>query len=90
MARRASVEGYALNAGQISAEEATQITQKWLDENFPGSTAGTPDAFYGYYTLHFLKDGQVAGMLSVNDSTGRVWYHNWHGDFIAMAEEHED
>ena len=38
---------------------------------------------------HFLKDGQVEGMLSVNGSTGAVWYHNWHGAFIGMTEEHD-
>jgi hypothetical protein len=28
-------------------------------------------------------------MLSVNGSTGQVWYHNWHGDFVEMTGEHE-
>jgi len=26
------------------------------------------------------------GMLSVNASTGTVWYHWWHGRFVRMAE----
>jgi hypothetical protein len=33
-----------------------------------------------------LKDGRIDGMLSVNGSTGAVWYHNWHGAFIAGTE----
>jgi len=30
----------------------------------PGRTAGEADPFYGYYTLHFLNDGEIEGMLS--------------------------
>ena len=44
------------------------------------------EAFYGYYTLHILKNGQVEGMLSVNGYTGAVWYHTWHGPFLGMKE----
>jgi len=44
------------------------------------------DRFYGYYTLHVLKDGQIYGMLSVNGYTGQVWYHSWHGPFLGMKE----
>ena len=51
---------------------------------------GTPDPFYGYYTLHFLKDGRIEGMLSVHGNTGQVWYHSWQGDFVRMTEHHED
>ena len=47
-----------------------------------------PDAFPGYYTLHALRGGQVVGMLSVNAATGAVWYHTWHGRFIAINEHH--
>ena len=44
------------------------------------------DRFYGYYTIHTLKDGKVEGMLSVNGFTGDVWYHSWHGAFVQMDE----
>jgi len=72
----------------LSPEEAEEVTQRWLDANLPGRTAGEADPFYGYYTLHFLKDGEIEGMLSVHGSTGDVWYHSWHGDFVAMMEGH--
>jgi len=26
------------------------------------------------------------GMLSVNATTGAVWYHTWHGTFIAKED----
>ena len=81
--------GYATNEMALSPEEARSAAQRWLDVNLPGRTAGEPDAFYGYYTLHFLNDGRIEGMLSVHGSTGDVWYHGWHGDFVTMSEGHE-
>ena len=66
----------------VTAAQARQAAQQWLDQNQPGSTTEAPDAFYGYYTVHLLKDGRVTGMLSVNGYTGQVWYHTWHGAFV--------
>ncbi len=91
---RAGVGGYAyrLQAGEmsVSPNEAVQAAQRYLDGVQSGLTADDhADPFYGYYTLHTLRDGQVVGMLSVNGYTGQVWYHTWHGDFIGMAEGHE-
>jgi hypothetical protein len=63
----------------ISADQAQQITQEWLDQNQPGSATETPDTFPGYYTLHITRDGTITGMLSVNAYTGQVWFHTWHG-----------
>ena len=45
-----------------------------------------PDQFYGYYTIHILRDGKIYGMLSVNGYTGQVWFHSWHGQFLNMIE----
>ena len=41
--------------------------------------------FPGYYTMDFLENGNVAGMLSVNGYTGQVWHHTWHDSFISEA-----
>jgi hypothetical protein len=79
---------YASDEMTLSPQEAQEVAQRWLDANLPGRTAGDADAFYGYYTLHFLKDGQIDGMLSVHGSSGDVWYHSWHGDFVSMVEGH--
>jgi hypothetical protein len=74
----------------VSAAQAQEYAQQYLDSYLPGTTANEhADAFYGYYTLHVLQDGEVVGMLSVNGFTGQVWYHNWHGEFIQMTEGHE-
>jgi hypothetical protein len=74
------------NAGEagaaISAEEARVIADDWLERVLPGEKAETAHAFPGYYTFDTERDGQVQGMLSVNATTGAVWYHVWHGSFL--------
>ncbi len=80
--------GWQQPTGQptVSADQAQQIAQQWLDKNQSGSTPEAADIFPGYYTLHITKDGQVTGMLSVNAYTGAVWYHTWHGAFVSSTE----
>ena len=88
MMNGAGIMGFGSSTGvmTLSSDRATQIAQTWLDRQGGGNSAGAPDAFYGYYTFHFLKGGQIAGMLSVNGSTGQVWFHSWHGRFIQARE----
>ena len=76
------------SAGQptLTGEQARATAQRWLDQYQPGSATEAPDAFAGYYTVHTLKDGKISGMLSVNAATGQVWYHAWHGAFVASRE----
>jgi hypothetical protein len=70
----------------VDEAQAIELAQEYLDTARPGTTADEEaDAFYGYYTLHVLNDGQVTGMLSFNGYTGQVWYHTWHGAFMDMA-----
>jgi len=73
---------------QVSATEAKRIADEWLagQAGADGLTAATADAFPGYYTLHTLRDGKVDGMLSVNATSGDVWYHSWHGALVEMSE----
>lgn len=85
--------GYNSNPGSVSAtmtvtpEQALKITQKYLDQQFPGyQAAADADPFYGYYTVDILKDGNPTGMLSVNGFSGQVFLHTWHGTFIEMSE----
>jgi len=70
----------------VTEEEAERYAQEFIDGYLPGAQMEEPDRFYGYYTLHVLKDGQIYGMLSVNEYTGQVWYHSWHGRFLGMEE----
>jgi hypothetical protein len=76
------------NGEPIGEEEALGIAQAFLDKVYPGSEAEDPHPFYGYYTIHTTREGRVSGMLSVNQYTGAVWYHNWHGEYISSKEMH--
>ena len=72
----------------ITEDDAIKIAQDFLDSVYPGTVAEDPHPFYGYYTLHVTKDGEIYGMLSVNSLDGAVWYHNWHGAYIKSREIH--
>ncbi len=64
-----------------------QFAQEFLDARLPGTKVEEGvDTFYGYYTLHVLKDGKVYGMLGVNGYSGWVWYHEWHNNFVRARE----
>jgi hypothetical protein len=74
----------------VTTDQARDIAQQWLDKSLPGTSAAElADTFYGYYTIHVMKAGQIYGMLSVNGYSGDVWYHTLHGEFIDMKELEE-
>lgn len=70
----------------MSADRATALANKWLQANEPGRTVGSTDAYPGHFTMDTVSGGNTEGMLSVNTTTGAVWYHTWHGTFIAMED----
>jgi hypothetical protein len=57
-----------------------------LRTDAPGQTVGSTDIFPGHYTMDTVSAGNTVGMLSVNATTGAVWYHTWHGTFIAKED----
>ncbi|MEV7389734.1 hypothetical protein [Streptomyces sp. NPDC091215] len=73
-------------AVKIGPRQAVRVADRWLREHHTGLRAAEPDPFPGYYTMHTLREGHVVGMLSVNATTGNVWYHTWHGRFLQMQE----
>jgi len=71
----------------VSLAQAKEKAQAALGNRLPGAEIeGEGLEFYGYYTFDYEVDGQIAGMLSVNGTTGSVWFHTWHGEFIAEKE----
>ena len=70
----------------VSADQARTIAVRWLDANRPGEMVGSLDSYPGYYTVDTLAGGTSKAMLSVNAATGQVWYHTWHGTFIARED----
>jgi hypothetical protein len=72
--------------GALTQEQATQAATAWLTSNRPGESVKSIDAYPGYYTVDTATGGKMVGMLSVNATTGAVWYHTWHGSFVAMED----
>ncbi|MDN5797487.1 MAG: hypothetical protein L0H79_17290, partial [Intrasporangium sp.] len=72
--------------GTLTEQQATQAATAWLTTNRPGESVKSTDAYPGYYTVHTAAGGKMVGMLSVNATTGAVWYHTWHGSFVAMED----
>jgi hypothetical protein len=70
----------------VSSDRARGIADAYLSRVSPGTKAEEPTKFYGYYTVDTEKDGKTVGMLSVNGYSGEVWYHSWHGPFVAKEE----
>jgi len=83
---------YGVHRGQrptrVSATQAKTIAQRWLRDHGSALTAAsTVDSYPGYYTMDTLQSGKISGMMSVNAATGAVWYHTWHGTYIATSHE---
>jgi hypothetical protein len=70
----------------VTVDQAKANAQQFLNANYPETTVGDVDTFYGYYHFDVLSSGNTYGMLSVNGYTGQVWYHTWHGTFIQQVE----
>ncbi len=66
--------------------KARRIATSWLAAHRPGTTILSLDSYPGYVTLDLQRNGVVSGMMSVSSGTGAVWYHAWHGAFIAMED----
>ena len=74
-------------AQTIDADRARKTATEWL------AASGDRTAWelevsemYGYFSIHLERDGKMEGMLAVNAWTGEVWYHTWHGAFVAARE----
>lgn len=75
--RRGQAYGQGSVELELSAQEAQDIAQAFLDENQPGATAelaGRP-GMRGFYNFHILEDGEWVGVLSVDGNSGDVIEH---------------
>jgi len=67
----------------LTMEQAHAAAQQALDKSLPGAQVeASGRAFYGYYTFDYQVNGKIAGMLSINGTSGDTWLHTWHGTFI--------
>jgi len=76
--------GYAApgNGNPLTLAQAKIAAQRFLDAHLAGTKTDEALTFPGYYTIDVSRVGHPVGMLSVNASTGAVWYHAWHGTFL--------
>jgi len=75
------------NASPVTEAEARETALAYLEQAHPDQTlSATAEAFPGYFTFDVETDGTPVSMLSVNATTGQVWYHTWHGTFVEMSE----
>jgi hypothetical protein len=74
------------DVGAVDATKARTIATSWLAANQVGTTVGSLDAYPGYFTIDLQRSGTVSGMMSVSSVNGAVWYHTWHGAFIAKED----
>jgi len=78
--------GTTASVPQLSSDQARRAADQFLSGFLPGAAVGDGDAFYGYYHFDVMRGGRQVGMLSVNATTGQVWYHTWHGEFLQKQE----
>ncbi|QSZ66392.1 peptidase M4 [Methanofollis aquaemaris] len=80
---RCSVQNGAARYDLHAAEETAAT---FLRTFLPGATLLESRTFSGYHTFAYGR-GEMEGMLSVNDRTGQVWVHTWHGQYLGGEEE---
>ncbi len=76
----------ATATGSVDAGGARAAADRWLAAPGLDARAGDPEAFPGYFTMETRRDGKITGMVSVNERSGAVLYHWWHGRFVAAQE----
>jgi hypothetical protein len=79
---------YSSGAGAVtSLEQAVTVANRWLARTRAGEIAESDGRSYpGYFSLDTTRNGKTFGMLSVNRVSGAVWYHGWHGAFLAEKQ----
>ncbi|MBI5104077.1 MAG: hypothetical protein HZB46_03655 [Solirubrobacterales bacterium] len=82
----AAADPAAGGGGPVDQAGARSLAQRLVGARGDGvRVADRGEAFPGYFTFETLREGKIEGMISVNASTGAVWRHWWHGDFVGEA-----
>lgn len=79
---------YSGGTGAVTTiKRAVVVANRWLAKNRHGEVAESDGRGYpGYFTLDTTRNGKTFGMLSVNQVSGAIWYHGWHGTFLAEKQ----
>jgi hypothetical protein len=76
--------------GRYDLAEAREFAVTFLGSYLPGAEIHAGQAFPGYVTYDYGRDGRIEGMLSVHLLSGQVWPHTWHGAYRGDAGGHDD
>jgi hypothetical protein len=88
MWNRSTGMGFATAPTQRYDEAAARgLAEDFLVGFLPGADVLSAQAFAGYVTFDYGREGRVDGMLSVNTTTGLIWPHAWHGAYIGDAHD---
>jgi hypothetical protein len=84
---------YGRGSGKVATTaEAVAIADAWLAKASTGervardASGSAMGGFPGYYSFDTTRNGTTVGMLSVNTNSGAVWYHAWHGAYLAEQD----
>ncbi|MDZ7801405.1 MAG: hypothetical protein U5K81_11525 [Trueperaceae bacterium] len=88
MWNRAGGMGYAAAPAERYDEAAARdLAKDFLKGFLPGAEILAGQAFPGYVTFDYGREGRVDGMLSVHATTGAIWPHAWHGASLEDAHD---
>lgn len=75
--------GSAPTAMRVGSADARAIVLRYLaSQGNRKSYDLSVDEFPGYYTIDLSKDGKIAGMASVNASTGEIYFRDWESSSV--------
>jgi len=67
----------------VSAEQATTIAQKFMDDNGLGYNLGTPENYPGYYKFHTADSSGFGLEIMVSGYNGAIWMNSLLGRPLA-------
>ena len=85
MGNRANQGIQGTPAARYTLTSAQKVADSFVAGYLPGGKVLEGIAFPGYYTFNYGSK-TTEGMLSVNASTGEVWVHGWHGQFLGAVK----
>jgi len=67
----------------VSAEQATAMAQKFVDDNGLGYNLGTPENYPGYYKFHTADSSEFGLEIMVSGYNGAIWMNSLLGRPLA-------
>lgn len=71
---------------KVSPDQAVAIANRWLQTNAARPERGHPRGLSGLLHNQRSHLGRQEVAVSVNATTGAVWNHTWHAQFLAEED----